>query len=154
MTKRRIGLLLVALLVVAGASAFFVIAGLNREARDVDNGVVEFKKGNYAVAVHVLAPYAERGNHAAQLNMGIAYAFGLGVARDRARARRLIKAAVPDRDAAMFVWIARSLEAGDKVEKDPSEAVAWYRVAAAEGNAEAQSWLDKSRQPDNSPLKE
>lgn len=154
MTKRRAGILLSVLLLVAGAAAFFVMARLNREAREVDKGVVEFKKGNYEAAVHGLAPYAERGNHTAQLNLGIAHAFGLGVPRDRERACKLIRAAVPDRAETMYVWIARSFATGDQVEKNPAEAVAWYRIAATNGSAEAKSWLQNSRQLDRSPLKD
>jgi TPR repeat protein len=49
----------------------------------------------------------------------------------------------------MSLWIAKSLENGDGVAKDSTEAMAWYQVAADEGSAEARDFLRKvsKRQP-------
>ena len=146
-------MLLVVLVLLVGAGSFFLIR-LNRDARVVDSGVVEFKKGNYEEAVRILGPYADRGNDAAELNMGMAYAFGLGVPKDSQRARKLLKAAEPGMAAAMYLWVAQSFETGDEVKKDPDEALIWYRIAAEEGSAEAKGWLAKSQAADVSTRKE
>ena len=142
MTRRaRIAILGGLVLVSAFASLFLLRA--NREARAVDDGVVEFKKGNYTGGVHLLSPYADSGNKRAQLNLGIAYAFGLGVKRDRALVRDLLRRSAGKNSAEMSLWIAKSLEKGNGVTKDPAEAMAWYQVAADDGSAEARDLLHK-----------
>ncbi|MGQ0836762.1 MAG: tetratricopeptide repeat protein [Gammaproteobacteria bacterium] len=137
MTRNRTGILLIAALVVVGAIAYFVLARIDSEAKAVENGVVEFKKGNYESAAQMLSPYADQGNETAQLNVGIAYAFGQGIARNRERAHGLLQSALGSKAPEMYVWIAESFERGQEVEKDAAEALAWYRIAANEGNAQA-----------------
>ena len=115
MSRARTAALAVVGLVVAGIVAYTVVLKLNREASAVDDGVVEFKKGNYGAAVRLLAPYADRGNKTAELNLAICYAFGLGVQTNRERAHALLRGAT----------------------------VAWYRIAAAEGSTEAKDYLKR-----------
>jgi TPR repeat protein len=125
----------VGVLVALGLSAWW-FARMQQEAANVDTAVVEFKKGNYASAAIQLAPYARHGNKTAQLTLGIMYAFGDGVARDRKKAVDLLSQAnqgLPD----MYLWIAQSFEKGDGVVKDDSEARAWYSLAAEAGSADA-----------------
>jgi TPR repeat protein len=125
--------------VAAAAVAYVALVHINREARAVEDGVVEFKKGNYVTAVRLLTPYADSGNKTAQLNVGISYALGLGVQRDREKAYSLLRHSTNGNE--MYVWIAKSLENGDGVAKDPAEAMTWYRIAADEGSAEAREYL-------------
>jgi TPR repeat protein len=147
--KKRTGVAILGGAVLAIASAYLLLLHIRREARAVDDGVVEFKKGNYVDAVRLLTPYADSGNKTAQLNLGIAYAFGLGVKRDRALAHDFLRHSTGKNSAEMSLWIAKSLENGDGVAKDSTEAIAWYRVAADEGSAEARDFLRKvsERQP-------
>jgi TPR repeat protein len=133
-----VGIVVVLVLAVGG---YFGLQAMKREARAVDDGVVEFKKGNYASAVRMLTPYAERGNKAAELNLGIAYAFGLGTSRDRERAHALFRDSLGSKAQDTYMWVARSLETGDGVGKDAEEARAWYQIAANEGSAEAREHL-------------
>jgi TPR repeat protein len=104
--------------VVLAAAGYFGLQSMRREARAVDDGVVEFKKGNYMSAVQMLTPYADRGNMAAELNVGIAYAFGLGVSRDRERAHALFRQSLGSRAPETYLWVARSFETGDGVAKE------------------------------------
>jgi TPR repeat protein len=125
--------------IAVAAVAYIALVHIDREARAVEDGVVEFKKGNYATAVHLLTPYADSGNKTAQLNVGISYALGLGVQRDREKAHSLLRHSTTGSE--MYVWIAKSLENGDGVAKDQTEAMAWYRIAADEGSTEAKEHL-------------
>jgi TPR repeat protein len=151
MTKSRVTIVVLALLIAAGTAAYWLVARIDSEAKAVDNGVVEFKRGNYESAVRILSPYADRGNQAAQLNLGLAYAFGQGVSKDRDRARQLLKSALGAKSAEMYAWIAKSFEMGDGVAKDPTEATAWYHIAAEAGSSEAQEWLQRQALPSPRP---
>jgi TPR repeat protein len=106
----KVGVVGMAVLVAAGYSG---LHAMKREGRAVDDGVVEFKKGNYESAVRMLTPYADRGNKAAELNVGIAYAFGLGVSRDRERSRTLFRRSLGSRCQETCLWSAKSFETGD-----------------------------------------
>jgi TPR repeat protein len=128
-------------LVLVAAGAYFGLQRLQREGRAVDDGVVEFKKGNYESAVRMLTPYADKGNKAAELNVGLAYAFGLGVARNRERAHTLFRDSLGKKSPDTCLWVAKSFEAGDGVGKDAAEALAWYHIAAADGSREAAEHL-------------
>ena len=126
---------------VLAAGGYFGLQTIKREQRAVDDGVVEFKNGNYASAVRMLAPYAERGNKTAEFNVGVAYAFGLGVSRDRERARGLLRDSLGSRAPETYLWVAKSFETGDGVTKDAKEAMAWYRIAADDGSSKAREHL-------------
>lgn len=141
MNWRRVAVIGVVGVVVLAAGGYFGLQTIKREQRAVDDGVVEFKKGNYASAVRMLAPYAGRGNKTAELNVGIAYAFGLGVSRDRQRAHALLRDSLGSRAPETYLWVAKSFETGDGVTKDSKEAIAWYRIAADDGSSEAREHL-------------
>jgi TPR repeat protein len=134
----QIGIAGVAILAIGG---YFALQAMQREARAVDDGVVEFKKGNYETAVRMLTPYADRGDKAAELNLGLAYAFGLGVKRNRERAHTFFRQSLGSRAQETYLWVAKSFESGDGVAKDAEEAIAWYRIAADDGSSEAREHL-------------
>jgi uncharacterized protein len=138
--RRVAGAAIVGVVVLAGGG-YFCLQAMKRETRAVDDGVVEFKKGNYESAIRMLTPYANRGNKAAELNLGIAYAFGLGTGRDRERAHALFRDSLGSRAKDTYLWVARSRETGDRVRKDAEEARAWYQTAANEGSTEAREHL-------------
>ena len=123
------------------AAGYFGLQATRREARAVDNGVVEFKKGNYESAVRMLTPYADHGNRAAEISVGTAYAYGLGIGRDHQRAHALLQRALGARASEMDLSIAKSFETGDGVAKDVQEAKWWYQIAADEGSTEARAHL-------------
>jgi TPR repeat protein len=136
-----IGIVGVAILTTAG---YFGLQLMKREARAVDDGEVEFKKGNYEIAIRMLTPYADRGNKAAEVSVGIACAFGLGVHRDRDRAHALFRHSLGQRAQETYLWVAKSFETGDGVAKDLNEARAWYQIAADDGSSEARDHLKGS----------
>jgi uncharacterized protein len=141
MTKLRLTLLVFFVVGMAAGTVFLWLKGIDRQGRQIDNGVVAFKRGDYKTAVDILTPYASRGNKTAQLNVGLAYAMGLGVDRDREKAQVLLRSALGDRAASTYTWVAHSFEVGEGVAKNTDEAASWYRAAAAEGSADAKSWV-------------
>lgn len=130
------------ILLAAGSGAWWVMRA-QREAANVDRGVVEFKKGNYVDAARQLTPYAQRGNKTAQLTLGIMYAFGNGVAQDRKRAAELLGGSGNEKTADLYLWIGQSFDKGDGVSADSNEAKAWYGLAAQAGNEEARKLLSQ-----------
>lgn len=138
--KRVTGAAVVSVVALAAGGCLGLLA-LVREDRAVDDGVVEFKTGNYESGVRALTPYADRGNTAAELTLGMAYAFGLGVNRDRERAHALLRASLGPEAQKTYLWVARSFDTGDGVAKDAQEAIAWYRIAANDGSGEARDHL-------------
>ena len=62
---------------------------------------------------------------------------------NRERAHALLRGATGVNAPEMYLWIAKSLENGEGVAKNPEESVAWYRIAAAEGSTEAKDYLKR-----------
>lgn len=132
--QKKMMLSIACVLVIGGLGAWWLLR-VRQEAANVDAGVVEFKKGNYADAARQLMPYAQRGNKTAELTLGIMYAFGNGVAKDRKRATELLDG--NEKAADLYFWIGQSFDKGDGVAENHNEAKAWYSLAAQAGNEEA-----------------
>lgn len=130
-----------------GSALMCVYLDLNKlreEQTQIDSGIFAFKAGHYECADLILEPHAQRGDPAASLNLGMMYAFGLGVPRNRSRAQQLLRESTVAKYSMtgdMYLSIARSYETGDKVPADKQEALAWYRIAADAGSGEARQHL-------------
>jgi len=107
----------------------------------LEDGVVAFKRGDYGEAVLLLMPLAERGNQSAMLLMGIAYAHGHGVAKDRSRAQQLILGADSVGASEHFYHIAQRFEHGEHTDKNLGEAFVWYLLAGERDHRRAQEIL-------------
>jgi len=81
---------------------------------------------------------AELGYGPAQSRVGSAYQYGRGVARDYGKAAERIASAwdLGHMKAPRYLGIMQ-YEKGLGVERDPSKALAWYRVAAKDNDPEA-----------------
>jgi TPR repeat protein len=66
---------------------------LVEQARERDAAVVAFKNGDWSTAAALLTALADRDDRNSQYLLGLLYAYGLGVPRDRDRARSFIVAA-------------------------------------------------------------
>lgn len=146
MSRQRILFFAAVILLIVAGLGYVLFERWEREARAVDDGVVASKNGDYQTAITLLTPYAESGNKLAQRTIGMAYAYGQGVTRDRQRAHTLLQASQGEKAVSTYVWIAKSFESGDGVTADPAEAVAWYEIAANEGSAEARDHLQRMRE--------
>lgn len=113
----------------------------------MDAALTAAKAGDYDTALALWEPLARAGNARAQNNIGACFAEGLGIPSDRPLALK---------------WLTLSADAGDPVgqrncaafhmqgsdatgsDADPAKAAKLYRLAAVQGDAEAQdmlSWL-------------
>ncbi|MGI2030802.1 tetratricopeptide repeat protein [Rhizobium panacihumi] len=113
----------------------------------MDAALTAAKAGDYDTALALWEPLARAGHARAQNNIGACFAEGLGVPSDRPLALK---------------WLTLSADAGDPVgqrncaafhmqgsdatgsDADPAKAAKLYRLAAEQGDAEAQdmlSWL-------------
>lgn len=131
--RTKITAIVVGTLIVLGL-AYLVVDRFFIEPSHVQEGVVAMKNGDYQRAVRILTPYAEHGNKTARLTLGYAYAFGLGVEKNRSKAVELLKNSTQDKTAEMYFSVARSYEKGEGVARNEAEVLAWYKIAAEAGS--------------------
>ena len=81
---------------------------------------------------------AEQGDSKAQIDLGIAYENGKGVAKDEAQAALWFRKAAEQGDALAQDILGYLYANGKGVGMDKVQAVAWYRKAAEQGNVNAQ----------------
>ncbi len=118
-----------------------MVASCNRN--DVPNGNFEsgmdaYARGDFDAAMKTWRPLADKGDPAAQTNMGFLYYEGKGVTRDYKEAVKWYRMAAVTGypDAAFNMGVAYS--EGKGVDRNPDEALRWYRLAADSGYAPAQ----------------
>jgi TPR repeat protein len=108
-------------------------------AGELQDGFAALEHKDYARAHLLLLPLANKGNAAAQFNIGAMYAEGWGVKQDEHEAAAwYLKAAQQDNEDAQL-GLAMMYAYGRGVEKDYKEAMQWYLRAAGHGNALAQN---------------
>jgi hypothetical protein len=81
---------------------------------------------------------AERGDHLAQLSIGMKYKMGTDVAQDDQEAVRWFRKAAEQGNSLAQWWMGFAYLSGEGIAADHSEAAKWYRLAAEQGNALAQ----------------
>lgn len=100
-----------------------------------------YYRGDYATALQELQPIAQQGHPAAQINLGIMYEEGQGVAQDYAEALKWYRRAVRQDYAEGQFRLGGMYAAGKGVTQNTAEAVKWYRKAAAQRDTEAMQLL-------------
>jgi len=135
MMSKRLALLAVILSVTMGLSASRVLAGT--EDDEFRRGLSAFNIGDYAAALRIWRPLAERDEPRSEAGIGFMYHRGLGVAVD---------------DSAAAVWLGRAAEQGQAegqlmlgvlfyygrgVAQSYVNAYAWCELAGINGNSEA-----------------
>lgn len=100
--------------------------------RKVDNGVVEFKKGNYKEAVKLLEPLSQKGDDKVEYILALSYVYS-NEEQSVLMAQSLLKKFKenPEED---FYQIAQELEAGTRVSQNKGLALSWYKEAAKLGH--------------------
>ncbi len=108
---------------------------------DLADAKTAIQAKDYERAIKLLRPLADKGNAAAEKELGALYYRGLGTDADPQRALKLFLAAAAngDPDAEKDVGVVYQ-NGGPGVGNDV-EAVRWFRAAAEQGNSEAQSNL-------------
>ncbi|MFN8627642.1 MAG: tetratricopeptide repeat protein [Candidatus Binatia bacterium] len=119
----RCATLAVALLVAALAGA--ARAGAIAEA---DAAV---RRGDYATALRLITPLAERGSASAQYNLGLLYERGLGVPQDFVEAARWIGKAADQGFPKAQLALGNMHSLGLGVPRDWVQAYKWFNLAAS-----------------------
>lgn len=112
--------------------AIFKLAEAYKDGR----GVVK----NNTEAIRLYTQAAEKGDTTSQMHLFKIYEYGIGVAKDSAKAAHMNKLLAETMRYYKFM-LALRYENGNGVVQDYAEAVRWYRLAAAEGDEDAQNNL-------------
>src|SRR5438874_3362321 len=110
-----------------------VVGTENVFASEVDDAASDIQAGRYPEALTKLRPAVTSGDPRAIYNLGIMYRDGLGVDKDRGKAKTLFLAAAAKGHALAQYGIARlSYDDGDF-----AEAARWYQKAGDQGDLDA-----------------
>jgi uncharacterized protein len=96
---------------------------------------------DYEAALKEFRPLAEKGNAAAQYNMGLFYDKGLGVPQDPEVAAQWYLRAAKQGIPQAQVKLGAMFDNGQGVTQDYTQAARWYRLAAQQGFSKAQIHL-------------
>ena len=109
-------------------------------------GMSAYSKGDYATALQVWKPIAERGHTHASMGLGRMYRDGKGVPQDYKTAIKYYNTAVRNGSAEAMVNIGWFYYHGKGFTQNYHTATKWFTVAAERGNAPAQSRLGNSNE--------
>ena len=135
MRRSSIGVMLkhaLATIILVSSFAATVAAGALHEA----TGAI--KRHDYATALRILRPLADRGDAGAQGILGIMYANGQGVPKNDAQAMKWFRKAADQGNATAQGVVGHKYLEGQGVPQDYAEAAKWFRKAADQGEAAAQ----------------
>ena len=119
----------------------FALISLPAYAASLRDGYVAYEKGDYATAINIWRPLAEKGHPMAQFALGFMYYFGQGVPQDYKEAVKWFRLAAEQGNATAQFNLGVMYAKGEGVPQNYKEAVKWSRLAAEKGNADAQSFL-------------
>jgi len=112
-------------------------------AGPAEDGVIAYRKGDYAKALDLWRTAGEAGNAAAQNNLGIMYDLGKGVPRsDKLALFWFLKAARQGYANAQFN-MGRKYDNGEGVQANEVVAYMWFVLAAEGGNPAFKVHRDK-----------
>ena len=106
-------------------------------AEEVEVGIQAMERGDYAAVFNEFRPLAERGNPAAQFNLGVMYANGQGVARDDAEAARWFHKAAEQGYANAQRNLGVIYILGRGVPQDYVRGYLWSDLSAAQGDRDS-----------------
>ena len=115
----------------------FVCAAGPAVAGPLDDGVAAHDKGDYAAALRLWRPLADKGDADAQYNLGRMYANGRGVPQDYAAAVSWYRKAAEQRHADAQYNLGGMYAKGQGVPQDYVQAHMWWNLAAAKGDTDA-----------------
>lgn len=106
-------------------------------SEDLDAANAAYGKGDYAAALSLLRPLAERGDAGAQYSLGIMYRNGKGVPQGLGDAIKWYRRAADQGNPFAQYNLGVMYDEGRGVAQSDTEAMAWYRKAANLGDARA-----------------
>jgi uncharacterized protein len=107
----------------------------------LEDGVAAYDRADWATALRLLRPFAERGDANAQYLVGNLYGSGYGVDSDPDEAVRWWRKAADQGEARAQDELGTAYVWGLGVHKDYSQAAKWFHKAAEQGEGFAQSSL-------------
>jgi hypothetical protein len=108
----------------------------------LEDAIAAYDQKDYATALRLVQPLAEKGDATAQVRLGIVYGEGTGVPHDAAEALKWVRKAADQGDAYGQLWLGALLRGiGGVAAEDDTEAAKWVRKAADHGNVPAQMML-------------
>lgn len=113
---------------------------------DYQKGLAAYDAGDYAKAMSIWLPLAEKGDVPAQRGVGKLYEKGRGVDRDFAKAIRWYRPAAEKGDAESQYRLSVGYGYGLGIKKDEATAMMWLRKAAEGGQKRAQKSLAQGYQ--------
>ncbi len=132
---RRAALSIIILLYLAGTA----MAGQFEDASKA------YKRGEYATAVRLWRPLAERGHAETQFALGIMYQLGLGMPQDWAKAAKWYRKAAEQGHASAPSYLGLMYDMGQGVLQDYVQAHKWYNIAAFRMSGETRDRAVKHR---------
>jgi TPR repeat protein len=130
--KQRIKIAFMALALSASLSSLAA-------AKPLEEGMDAYLRGDYANALKLLVPLAQKGDPAAQSSIGFMYQNGLGVPQDPNQAATWFHEAAEHGYAPAMVNLGAMYEVGAGVPQDNVEAHKWYSLAIANLKAPAEA---------------
>ena len=124
---------------IAKAVLVALLVSLPAGARaDFADAVRAYEAGDYATAYAEWLPFAERGDPAAERNIGHLYRMGWSVPQDFSEAAKWYRRAAEKGFARAQANLANMYLRGQGLERDHAMAVEWFRRAGLQGHAVAQ----------------
>lgn len=124
----------------AAAILFFGLAanGPVAHAGSWEDATAAFAKKEYAAAMKLMRPLAEKGNALAQYQIALMHKMGLGISKDAKEAKKWSRLAAKQGNAdaqALLGSLYYKAEGGES--PDVVRAYIWYDASAGQGSAEA-----------------
>ncbi len=123
-------------------SGFLAIAimalAVSAHAGPLEDGVAAYERKDYATALRLLRPLAERGDTRAQGGLGFMYTIGRGVPQDYAEAANWYLKAAEQGSAGAQNILGVMYLSGRGVPQDDAEAHMWFTLASAQSHEKAQ----------------
>lgn len=125
-----------------------VIATMATEllAQDFNDGVKAVQNGDFATAVKIWTPLAEKGSREAQFNLAVMYDDGMGIPEDDAEAAKWYRKAAENGFPQAQLILGIMYVEGDGVPENTEESLNWLRKAAKHRNgigADAQARIGR-----------
>lgn len=122
----------------AAATLVAIATVMAAAAGPLEDGLTAYREHDYVTALALWRPLADKGDAAAQYQLGTLYAEGKGVAQSDATAASWYQRAAEQGDEAAQYNLAVSYAEGLGVPKDDAAAAKWFRRAADQGMPYAQ----------------
>jgi hypothetical protein len=119
------------------AMVTFMLGAMPAWADDLEDANTAYKRGDFATALGLLRPLAEKGNAGAQFNLGVSYFKGEGVAQDNKEAEKWFRLAAQQG----YVNAQSSLGVMYLMRNDFKGALPWIQGSADQGYPPSQSNL-------------